>query len=316
MAAGLAAKPQARRREEGSGSGGPGAQQQRRELLACPICYRALDRTGPAGLTQLAIQRAGFWCPRCRRAYSSRGGYLDLTITSGATSYQAPRLPGTELFRSPLVSFAYERGWRQSFARAGFPGADEEFRVAQTHLAPAAASGGGVLLDVSCGSGLFARRFAASGAYSAVLASDFSEAMLRQASVFIRDDPSLSAAPIALVRTDVARLPFETGSLDAVHAGAALHCSPSPANAVAEISRVLRPGGVFVATTFLARQAPFADELFKPLRKAMAQNQSGGIMKYWEPEELEELCLACGFKSYAPSRTREFIMLTAKKPTS
>eukprot|EP00850_Spirogloea_muscicola_P026283 SM006458S20123 [mRNA] locus=s6458:18:615:- [translate_table: standard] len=95
------AAEQARRREEGSGIGGPGAQQQQRELLACPVCYRALDRTGPAGLTQLSIQRSGFWCPRCRRAYSSRGGYLDLTVTSGATSYQAPRLPGTELFRCP-----------------------------------------------------------------------------------------------------------------------------------------------------------------------------------------------------------------------
>lgn len=25
-----------------------------------------------------------------------------------------------------MVSFAYERGWRQSFGRAGFPGPDEE----------------------------------------------------------------------------------------------------------------------------------------------------------------------------------------------
>ena len=39
----------------------------------------------------------------------------------------------------------------------------------------------GVLLDASCGSGLFTRRFAASGAYSAVVAADFSEAMLLQA---------------------------------------------------------------------------------------------------------------------------------------
>lgn len=30
------------------------------------------------------------------------------------------------MFRSPLVSFLYERGWRQNFARSGFPGPDEE----------------------------------------------------------------------------------------------------------------------------------------------------------------------------------------------
>jgi hypothetical protein len=34
------------------------------------------------------------------------------------------------------------------------------------------------------------------------------------------------------VRADVARLPFATGSIDAVHAGAAIHCWPSPAAGV------------------------------------------------------------------------------------
>ena len=28
--------------------------------------------------------------------------------------------------RSPLVSFLYERGWRQNFNRSGFPGPDDE----------------------------------------------------------------------------------------------------------------------------------------------------------------------------------------------
>ena len=37
---------------------------------------------------------------------------------------------------------------------------------------------------------------------------------------------------LALVRADVARLPFATGTVDAVHAGAALHCWPSPLSGV------------------------------------------------------------------------------------
>lgn len=37
---------------------------------------------------------------------------------------------------------------------------------------------------------------------------------------------------LALVRADVSRLPFASGSVDAIHAGAALHCWPSPSNAV------------------------------------------------------------------------------------
>lgn len=56
----------------------------------------------------------------------------------------------------------------------------------------------------------------------------------------------------------------------AIHAGAAIHCWPNPQAAMAEISRVLRPGGVFVASTFLNFSAPLGqlvgnDELVAPL---------------------------------------------------
>jgi ubiquinone/menaquinone biosynthesis C-methylase UbiE len=55
----------------------------------------------------------------------------------------------------------------------------------------------------------------------------------------------------------------------ALHAGAAIHCWPNPQAALAEISRVLRPGGVFVASTFLNAVAPLGqllgDELVAPL---------------------------------------------------
>jgi len=37
---------------------------------------------------------------------------------------------------------------------------------------------------------------------------------------------------LALVRADISRLPFSSGTVDVVHAGAALHCWPSPSNAV------------------------------------------------------------------------------------
>ena len=44
---------------------------------------------------------------------------------------------------------------------------------------------------------------------------------------------SLSACSgFTLLRADVARLPFATGSLAAVHAGAAIHCWPDPTAAV------------------------------------------------------------------------------------
>ncbi len=50
--------------------------------------------------------------------------------------------------------------------------------MAMEYLLPAA---GKTLVDMSCGSGLFSRRFAASGRFAGVVAADFSESMLLQA---------------------------------------------------------------------------------------------------------------------------------------
>ena len=48
-----------------------------------------------------------------------------------------------------------------------------------------------VLLDVSCGSGLFSRRFVGSKKFDSIVASDFSENMLKQAGNFFAKDLSL-----------------------------------------------------------------------------------------------------------------------------
>ncbi|KAF2317140.1 hypothetical protein GH714_012110 [Hevea brasiliensis] len=197
--------------------------------FACPICYEPLIRKGPPGFNLSAIYRSGFKCKKCNKTYSSKDNYLDLTITAAMKEYNEVKPARTELFRSPLVSFLYERGWRQNFNQSGFPGPDEEFKMAQEYFKPAE---GGLLVDVSCGSGLFSRKFAKSGTYSKVVALDFSENMLRQCYDFIKQDITILNTNLALVRADVSRLPFSSGSVDAVHAGAALHCWPSPSNAV------------------------------------------------------------------------------------
>ncbi|CAI0629521.1 unnamed protein product [Linum tenue] len=215
---------------------------------------------------------------------------------------------GTELFRSPLISFLYERGWRQNFSRSGFPGPDEEFRMAQEYFKPAE---GGLLVDVSCGSGLFSRKFAKSGTYSEVVALDFSENMLRQCYDFINDANCFEMGRnLALVRADVSRLPFASGSVDAVHAGAALHCWPAPSNAISEICRVLRSGGVFVGTTFL-RYSSSMPAIARPLRQ---WQQFMARSNYYIEEEIEDLCMSCGLTNYTKNVQRSFIMFSAQKP--
>ncbi|XP_028753980.1 LOW QUALITY PROTEIN: uncharacterized methyltransferase At2g41040, chloroplastic-like [Neltuma alba] len=275
------------------------------EIFACPVCYEPLIRKGPPGLNLSAIYRSGFKCRRCNKSYSSKDMFLDLTVTAGLRDYAEVQPVRTELFRSPLVSFLYERGWRQSFNRSGFPGRDEEFKMAQEYFKPAE---GGLLVDVSCGSGLFSRKFANSGVYSGVIALDFSENMLRQCYNFIKQDDTLLTSNLALVRADVSRLPFSSGSVDAVHAGAAVHCWPSPSNAIAEITRILRSGGVFVGSTFL-RYTSSTPWIIRPLRERILQGYS-----YLTEEEIEDLCTSCGLTNYSRKIQQSFIMFSAQKP--
>ncbi len=177
-----------------------------RSAHACAreLCVCSGSDTSPH-LLSLLRSASGLTCFACARSFPVQP-VLDLTLGAAGTYKDAPRPQSTSLFQEPIMSFVYERGWRQSFAWAGFPGEESEFRQAQEWLAPVAA--GGVLLDMSCGSGLFTRRFAASGVYAQVVGVDFSEAMLLEAQAQARGRSV--GTPVTLVRADVARLPFDT----------------------------------------------------------------------------------------------------------
>jgi hypothetical protein len=63
-------------------------------------------------------------------------------------------VPMRDLFTSPAVSYAYERGWRAGFAQAGFPGPDVEAEMAGDYFAPVVArSDYSVVVDMSCATG-------------------------------------------------------------------------------------------------------------------------------------------------------------------
>ncbi|KAK9814213.1 hypothetical protein WJX72_002366 [[Myrmecia] bisecta] len=277
-------------------------------VFACPICQQ----------TELKVQAQSrpqqLSCQRCARTFSGNKRYIDLTLTSGLQPgvYQQSFWGGVTIFQSPLVSFVYERGWRQGFAWAGFPGADEEFQMAMDCLRPAY---GQPLLDMSCGSGLFSRRFVESGKFAGVIAADFSGNMLEQAGQFF-DQQNLDKRQYTLLKADVGRLPFPTGSLAAVHAGAAIHCWPNPTAAVAEISRVLKPGGVFVASTFLNFTAPLGalvgDNVVRPLNRL--EPSTTRAYKWWEEQELADLMAAVGLQKFRRVRRQRFILFSVVKP--
>uniref|UniRef100_A0A1D1XC63 Putative methyltransferase At1g78140, chloroplastic n=1 Tax=Anthurium amnicola TaxID=1678845 RepID=A0A1D1XC63_9ARAE len=275
------------------------------DILACPICYNPLTTICTVGPNEVT----GLECGNCKKAYAREEAFLDLTVSSGSKEYSVAMPASTELFRSPLVSFLYERGWRQNFIFGGFPGPEKEFEMAKEYLNPTL---GGTVVDASCGSGMFSRLFASSKLYSLVVALDFSENMLRQCNDFVNEE-GIPRENLVLVRADVSRLPFVSSSVNAVHAGAALHCWPSPSAAVAEISRILRPGGVFVATTFIV-DGIF---MFLPFLKALRQyyTSSTGQHLYFSAGELEDLCTTCGLVGFKCVRNGSFVMLSATKPS-
>jgi len=92
---------------------------------------------------------------------------------------------------------------------------------------------GDVLVDVACGTGDLAERAAACGARA--VGVDFARAMLGGARARSRSLP--------LVQGDAAALPFASGSATVITCGFALRNFTSLPDALAEMGRVLAPGG-------------------------------------------------------------------------
>lgn len=104
-------------------------------------------------------------------------------------------------------------------------------------------SGATRLLDVGCGTGRFAV-LAAERLGARVWGVDASAEMLREA----RTRPG--AGGVGWRRADATKLPFKDGWFDAVHTHLVLHLVGDLRAAVAEMARVLQPGGRIAAGTF------------------------------------------------------------------
>lgn len=122
-----------------------------------------------------------------------------------------------------LLSFGQDPRWRRALVAA--IGAAPEERV----------------LDVATGTGMVAqelvRRYGCS-----VVGLDQSPGMLAGARARLERDPAL-AARVTLVEGEAERLPFGDGSFDHLTFTYLLRYVESPAATVAELARVVRPGG-------------------------------------------------------------------------
>jgi ubiquinone/menaquinone biosynthesis C-methylase UbiE len=98
---------------------------------------------------------------------------------------------------------------------------------------PAAASRR--VLDIGCGTGLLAARIRRALPETEVVGCDFSHGMLRRARTRSQD--------IGWTQGNATRLPFRSGSFNAVLSTESFHWIPDQGMALAEFFRVLAPGG-------------------------------------------------------------------------
>jgi ubiquinone/menaquinone biosynthesis C-methylase UbiE len=111
--------------------------------------------------------------------------------------------------------------------------------------------------DVGTGTGVLAMELASAGLD--VVAVDHSPAMLEAARAKIAERGAL---PIELRLGEASRLPLADGEVDAAFTHMVLQYLPSPADALAEMARVVRPGGSVVAIDFVTHDREWMrDEL-------------------------------------------------------
>jgi SAM-dependent methyltransferase len=130
--------------------------------------------------------------------------------------------------------------WREIYRRSGrnpFVYPDKQYR--KRYVLEMLGAGSGRLLDLGCGAGEFFRDLQHSG-YT-VVGMDFSAEMVRLAAAAGDGDA-------CVVRADALRLPFPPRSFRAMIAVGLLEYLPEDAGPLADILRIMEPGGTVVVT--------------------------------------------------------------------
>lgn len=138
------------------------------------------------------------------------------------------------------------------------------------------------MLELACGTGQFTQRLAT--ATAKWTATDFSSGMVRRAKE--RNLPGVTAYEVA----DATNLQYEDESFDCVLIANALHIMPKPDAALREIHRVLVPGGVLYAPTFVYEGKIHGSGL------SMVKAAGFRTYSYWTCDSFAEFVESHGFE--------------------
>ncbi|HUF25627.1 MAG TPA: ubiquinone/menaquinone biosynthesis methyltransferase [Gemmatimonadaceae bacterium] len=139
------------------------------------------------------------------------------------------------------------------FTRVFSFGMDAAWKRAMLADLAAIAPPGATILDLACGTGDLAFAAAETVPGARVIGLDASPRMIDVAMSRAR---RASERPVSFIVGDMMRLPVEDASADVVMVGYGLRNVPQPSGALAEIARVLRPGGRLLVLDFYRPEHP------------------------------------------------------------
>ena len=244
---------------------------------------------------------------RIEKAFCSNCGY-NLPVYEGIPDFASHvplmdlRLrPIQKLNQSPVFSVFYESAvWRAFLTRlgSGISMKDELERV----LSLAGNGNIETVADLACGTGHYARAFSRKYPGALVYGLDISLSMLTRGRNLARRNNLTS---ILFLRGDIYRLPFEDHSIDRVNCCGALHLFSNVRPIWREISRILRPGGVFTGWTLYLKPG-----LEERLQRRMMEK---GLASFFQPDQLGDDLKQAGLTHFHCERERLWLIFSASK---
>lgn len=156
------------------------------------------------------------------------------------------------------------------------------------------------VLDLGSGPGISSRNLARRFLRSRIIQADFAVNMLRSARG--RNRPFFSRQ--SYLCADAERLPLSEGRIDLVFSNLMLQWCMDPQQIFVEISRVLRPGGLIIFSSF-------GPDTLRELRESWKSADDGvHVNAFIDMHDLGDALMQCGFEN--PVMETEYFVLTYK----